>query len=536
MATARADSIDPKKMRRGIEKAPPPDCRDYLDMDTDEEEFGRQGIPRIPVNLTIILIVNLTIGLYVETPEPVEELPPEPEKPVFTDDELETLVCDICTIENLSCLHHQLKSNPVLTIVKMLKEVNSSSVEQFHSLTEEVEELVAEASSNVMYLNLFVDNCVSFDVPSGIEEYSTKILHQIRFVGLESKFYTSEDKIDTLCRALGTQIIEQCKNYINLDAILSGDASEGKRMLENSINCCQTFLRIFDRISRMDAQSDTAVISKINKTTAFCHVNIFIQRCQDLIEFSEARFVYDTSEEVKMIGGARGMEHELQYKKIEESFTEILEEVKEIRYFILDVTTTVWLDRIVSLNKRIQSIDNMVKNLIQEIFEDVQNIEEGIGALYAMKRFVTRRNLRETIRNYWTAAWKIFDSELKAIDIREKDVLDDMVTKRSIRSAMLIRIKADYINNQFNIMINASDWLGDSNIQLRIIKEYKLIQSALTEKEKFFFSLWEKDVQTDVEIRNILKESVVKFLNSPNEDLLEMAASEVEIRKNPMLM
>lgn len=273
------------------------------------------------------------------------------------------------------------------------------------------------------------------------------------------------NKIDTLVRALGAQIIEQCKKYINLDTILEGDASEGKKMLENSINCCQGFIQIFERLSQKDAHSGTPVISKINTNTAFCHVNIFIQRCQDLIEISDARFVYDTCEEVKMIGGAGGMEHELQYKKIEDSFSGILEEVNEIGDSILDVTTNTWLGRIVLIGQKIQDIDNMVKNLIEEIFKDVLNIEEGIEALYAMKRFATREHLRVTICNYWMVVWKIFERELENIDIREEDNLYDTASIRNAGVATLLRIKTEYLSSQFNIMINASDWLGDSNAQ-----------------------------------------------------------------------
>lgn len=43
--------------------------REFLDMDTDEEDFGRQ-----------------------ESPELEEELPPEPEKPVYTEEDLLRLV------------------------------------------------------------------------------------------------------------------------------------------------------------------------------------------------------------------------------------------------------------------------------------------------------------------------------------------------------------------------------------------------------------------------------------------------------------
>lgn len=91
----------------------------------------------------------------------------------------------------MNSLHHQLGSNSILGIIKKLEDIESSSVLQFHVHSNEVDKLLAETTSNIIYLNLFVDYCKEFDIPEGIEDYSTKILHLIRFVGSESKFYNS---------------------------------------------------------------------------------------------------------------------------------------------------------------------------------------------------------------------------------------------------------------------------------------------------------------------------------------------------------
>lgn len=44
MSAEKTETNELKKMmKKKMEKTPAPVCRDYLDMDTDEEEFGRQG-------------------------------------------------------------------------------------------------------------------------------------------------------------------------------------------------------------------------------------------------------------------------------------------------------------------------------------------------------------------------------------------------------------------------------------------------------------------------------------------------------------
>lgn len=44
----------------------------------------------------------------------------------------------------------------------------------------------------------------------------------------------------------------------------------------------------------------------------------------------------------------------------------------------------------------------MIKNLINHIFEDIKNIDEGIEALYAFERFKYRMCLKDLIYEKWT--------------------------------------------------------------------------------------------------------------------------------------
>lgn len=43
----------------------------------------------------------------------------------------------------------------------------------------------------------------------------------------------------------------------------------------------------------------------------------------------------------------------------------------------------------------------MIKNLINHIFEDIKNIDEGIEAIYAFKRFKYRMCLNDLIYEKW---------------------------------------------------------------------------------------------------------------------------------------
>lgn len=86
-------------------------------------------------------------------------------------------------------MHNQLSSEEIQSILHLLENVHSPSVDSFHFLTLQLHERLEQAGSNVTYLNILSDACNDLKCPIEIEEPITKILLLILFVWTESPFY-----------------------------------------------------------------------------------------------------------------------------------------------------------------------------------------------------------------------------------------------------------------------------------------------------------------------------------------------------------
>lgn len=103
-----------------------------------------------------------------------------------------------------------------------------------------------------------------------------------------------------------------------------------------------------------------------------------------------------------MIGGPKGIEYDAYCRQIESLFYEsVLDEIKLIRDDILDVAKSSWLENMLKFRNSVVELENMVKNLIDHIFEEIKNIEEGIETIYALQRFKHIESLREILSRKW---------------------------------------------------------------------------------------------------------------------------------------
>lgn len=57
----------------------------------------------------------------------------------------------------------------------------------------------------------------------------------------------------------------------------------------------------------------------------------------------------------------------------------------------------------------------MIKNLINKIFENIKNIDEGIEAIYAFERFKYRTCLKDLIYEKWTQVKYLQDGKYMII-------------------------------------------------------------------------------------------------------------------------
>ncbi|XP_029169334.1 dynein heavy chain 2, axonemal isoform X2 [Nylanderia fulva] len=362
---------------------------------------------------------------------------------------------------NLCCLHDQLSSKEIQSILRLLENVRSPSVDSFQLLTLQLHQGLEQAASNIAYLNVLSEACNDLKCPNEIEEPITKILLLILFIWTESPFYNISDNIEILCEIISTQIVLQCKNYVDLQAILEGDVENGINILEKCISCCKTYRIVYNKVTSITSHIKTNRDWHVDEQLVFKRINTFTQRCYDVIEICNALIVFGRRNKVGMIGGAKGTEHEDYCCRIENLFYENLEKVKLVRDNILDVTNSTWLKNMQKFRDSVTELENMVISLIDRIFEEVQTIEEGIEAIYALQRFKHRESLRDTLSTKWVQVWKIFSKEIESCSnsMTLREVYHPLLQQHSENAIMLCLSK--YLERLFDMMIDASDWIGE---------------------------------------------------------------------------
>lgn len=100
-------------------------------------------------------------------------------------------------------------------------------------------------------------------------------------------------------------------------------------------------------------------------------------------------------------GGSNGASYENACTKIEISFNDSLQEIKNVKDKILDVTEAMWIEHVTLFRSQISELEVMVGNLINDIFDNTNCIEESIEALYTLQRYNERKSINELLHLKW---------------------------------------------------------------------------------------------------------------------------------------
>ncbi|XP_043488842.1 dynein-1-beta heavy chain, flagellar inner arm I1 complex-like [Polistes fuscatus] len=300
--------------------------------------------------------------------------------------------------DNLNSLNHQLSNNEVQGILKLLKNINSSSVESFPMYIKQIQKALIESSSNLIYLNILSEYCTNLFISNNIEINATKIFLLILVIWVESPFYSITNNIESLCRALSLQLISQCQCCIDLESAIKGHAESGIHMLKKSISTCEMYKKIYEKfVKKVVTSINPNKIWNIDEQLIFNNINAFIQRCHNIIEICNARIIFERCTKGGTFGGAKGLEYETCCQQIENLFYDHLSNIIAIQDNLLNIQNTKCNIAIDKFRRATIQLENTIKNLINHIFENIKNIDEGIEAIYALERFKYRKCLKDLI-------------------------------------------------------------------------------------------------------------------------------------------
>lgn len=112
-------------------------------------------------------------------------------------------------------------------------------------------------------------------------------------------------------------------------------------------------------------------------------------------------------------GGSRGEEFEIWCGKIETMFEESLNSIESVKDVILNVQITDWYDEILSFRSRMKSIEIVVENIVNSVFDQVPNMQEAVESLAAFYNYSRRDSLKPLFERKTLYVYKMFKQEIQ---------------------------------------------------------------------------------------------------------------------------
>nr|XP_012234892.1 PREDICTED: dynein heavy chain 2, axonemal-like [Linepithema humile] len=233
------------------------------------------------------------------------------------------------------------------------------------------------------------------------------------------KLYCLHDQLSSKEIQLILRLLENvCSPSIDFFQILTLQLHEGLERAVSNVTYLNVLMKACNDLKyaiKIEEQVTSIIVYiksdrdwKVNKQTIFNRIDTFMQRCYDAMEICNALMVFGRCNKAGMIGGTKGSIYETYCHRIENLFYKNLDEIKLVRNNILDIAKCTWLKNMQTFRDSMAELENMVNNLIECIFKEVKNIEEGIEAIYTLQRFKHRETLRDTLSMKWIQVRKKF--------------------------------------------------------------------------------------------------------------------------------
>ncbi|KAB0795300.1 hypothetical protein PPYR_12139 [Photinus pyralis] len=425
--------------------------------------------------------------------------------------------------ENLCGLEHQMGNLKLKHVCDILAFVQSTHVNQFLYVFEDLHSNVQEAKSNIEYLQTIIEPCAELfqlQSPHEIPEKLVDILNLFRFIWMRSPYYNTRQRITTLCRGLSNQIIIQCINFIKLDVVFKSKHSRAAiKMFQTCIDCCMDYIKMYAVVSETHAQRSQTPWD-LNKAPIFNHIDTFIKRCRDMVEICESMITFGRFDEVDPIpapkfGGTRGREFENWCLEIERAFLASLEDVEKRQELILDVQESSWNDVILKFRGEMNEIETIIENLVTAIFKRVVNVDDGVEALAALHNYSTRESLRNLFDQKTCYVYSLLRrniQECKEDLVREKDSCPSYFPFYGGR-ALIAYLKMQFLKNRKTVLDNAA-WMRPCSTSGDVFNQYHHVSTSIEHLIRDLFQEWIRSIEGDVITklsRSLMNRSVTKI-------------------------
>lgn len=409
------------------------------------------------------------------------------------------LIISISTVEVLSGIEEQIRQKNIEHILNILQKSQSLFIVKFKELNKELNKEIERSRSNARYLMLLVEPCMELEAseyPKDVPPKLPKIIYLIRVISLNSEYYKIKKNTERLFSYLSNEIINYCKSKVDIPKILSGHPRFGIKICDMSIDCCLAYKQIFRRLLERLQTEDFRKSWVFDDSKIFNQIDIFITRLTDIMEIAETIIVFGRCDETVTIppltfGCSNAKEFTMTCRDMEKKFDDGLKEIKAHSHMILDVHNKDWYQEMSNYKKLIRSLEEVVQNLLVNVFININNVEEALDVLTAMHNFSKRKSLQGEYVQKVEEMWSMFEQELisanKDITRLDKEHLDCLPPYAG--KSMVLNIKMKKVERLKDLLMSAH-YLPKVPVAEAKLKMYEMSMDNIRAKIEEYNNEW----------------------------------------------
>ncbi|XP_028810290.1 dynein heavy chain 2, axonemal isoform X2 [Denticeps clupeoides] len=413
---------------------------------------------------------------------------------------------------DLSGISQQLQKPGVQHVQAILQLSKSTYVASFSKMAKQIQDGYLQAQSNVSFLTLLQEPCADLSQlkPHQIPSHLDHIIILIRIIWEECDYYSTSEKITPLFRKMSNEIIRLCCKEISLERIFEGYVISSKKTLNDCIQCCQKWKEQYHNISKIHHRfSPKGWI--LDPNLIFPLVDVFIQRCEDLLEVCDCQYHFARWEDGEQMplpcfGGRRGPETTRSLRELEATFNKNLQILFSNCQGTLNIKNTSWQSHYSRFHASMKDVEVMMQNLINMTFETVNTVEEGVQLLHVFEHLSAREAIKHTIDRKIDSVYDLFSSELKLVneELSRKDVHMPSYIPPHAGQAHRVRSLLRRIQQPIQVL-KSTDFMVQSKKGEEVLAAHAQLQQKLVELERRLFTEWSRGLDRQSLLRRLDK-------------------------------
>lgn len=408
--------------------------------------------------------------------------------------------------DNLAYLEEQLYSVKAVKILVILKKAESTYYAPFSQLMSELNEASREARDNYRFLKPIKPafEAMSPSFPGHVEftQLVTKdvfkhLFHYLYLLWTESGYYNTSTRLVVLLQLMCNDLIAMAAEHVSVEEFAkSFEKKDAIIRLSETLSICGQFKAAYFHYK--SHLSTSARPWKFQNTAFFSNLDVFLERCHDLLDVMETAVLFDKMENIK-VGGTKSQLHTKEAEEIKAEFDEAYLEFFGVEYNLLDVNDSRFDVDYSNFRARIRNLERRLGAILVTTIDDAKAISEVFKAVDTFDGFTEHTVVKLEWSKKQRAVLESFHQDLLTVqETFYKGESAGSYPNVPPLAAAVVRCTAllDRINESFTRVADFPPVVLETEFGKETIQLYEKLRALLGDTIREKYEAWCTDVGT----------------------------------------